>query len=134
MVTDPSGHVFFWGSFRLCSGPHTLLAGVREGAMPWKGAELYRKLLGLTTPWTVERVEMAVHAVKVDVYLRHAAGVTFACPECGTQSRVYDHAEERQGRHLDNCQFRTVLHARAPRVKCPTHGGAEGPASLDGDG
>jgi transposase len=24
-------------------------------------------------------------------------------------------------RHLDSCQFRTLLHARPPRVRCPTH-------------
>ena len=33
--------------------------------------ELYRQLLGVTSPWTVERVEMSVHDVRVDVYLRH---------------------------------------------------------------
>jgi transposase len=25
-------------------------------------------------------------------------------------------------RHLDSCQFQTYLHARPPRVECPTHG------------
>ena len=84
--------------------------------------ELYRQLLGVTSPWTVERVEMSVHDVRVDVYLAHAAGSRFACPECGGEHGVYDHAEERQWRHLDSCQFRTLLHARAPRVKCPEHG------------
>jgi transposase len=34
---------------------------------------------------------------------------------------VYDHADEREGRHLDTCQFLAFLHARAPRVECPTH-------------
>jgi transposase len=32
---------------------------------------------------------------------------------------LYDHAEERAWRHLDRCQFKTSLHARPPRVKCP---------------
>src|SRR5438034_383986 len=27
-----------------------------------------------------------------------------------------------RGRHLDSCQFQTYLHARPPRVQCPTHG------------
>src|SRR5579871_16519 len=84
--------------------------------------ELYRQLLGVTSPWTVERVEMSVHDVRVDVYLGHAAGARFACPECGVEHSVYDHGEERQWRHLDSCQFRTLLHARAPRVSCPEHG------------
>lgn len=84
--------------------------------------ELYRQLLGVTTPWTVERVEMSVPDVRVDVHLSHPPGARFACPQCGAQQSVYDHAEERQWRHLDSCQFRTLLHARAPRVKCPEHG------------
>jgi transposase len=84
--------------------------------------ELYRQLLGVRSPWTVERVEMSVHDVRVDVYLSHAAGARFGCPECGDEHSVYDHADERRWRHLDSCQFRTLLHARAPRVKCPEHG------------
>jgi transposase len=84
--------------------------------------ELYRQLLGVTSPWTVERVEMSVHDVRVDVYLTHTEGAHFACPECGVDHGVYDHADERQWRHLDSCQFRTLLHARPPRVKCPEHG------------
>src|SRR5881392_3724878 len=84
--------------------------------------ELYRQLLGVTSPWTVERVEMSVHEVCVDVYLSHAEGERFACPECGGEHSVYDHADERQWRHLDSCQFRTVVHARPPRVACPEHG------------
>ncbi|MGH8702030.1 MAG: transposase family protein [Burkholderiales bacterium] len=35
---------------------------------------------------------------------------------------LYDHAEERAWGHLDSCQFKTYLHARPPRVKCPMHG------------
>lgn len=85
-------------------------------------ADLYRQLLGLATPWTVGRVEMDVHGLRVDVHLEHAAAARFACPECGKECSVYDHASPRQWRHLDSCHFHTVLHARAPRVNCPEHG------------
>ena len=44
--------------------------------------ELYRQLLGVTTPWTVERVEMSVPDVRVDVHLSHPPGARFACPQC----------------------------------------------------
>ena len=57
--------------------------------------ELYRQLLGVTTPWTVERVDMDVPHLRVDVHLAHALGVRFACPECGIELSVYDHTEER---------------------------------------
>ncbi|PZP61192.1 MAG: ISL3 family transposase [Azospira oryzae] len=84
--------------------------------------ELYRQLLGLTAPWTVERVELDMTRQHVEVYVGHAAGQRFACPECGRELGVYDHQAERVWRHLDSCQFRTYLHARPPRVSCPEHG------------
>jgi transposase len=32
-----------------------------------------------------------------------------------------DHAEESRWRHLDSCQFKMILVAKPPRVRCPTH-------------
>lgn len=84
--------------------------------------ELYRQLLGLTAPWTVERVELDMAKQHVEVHVGHAAGQRFACPECGRELSVYDHLAERVWRHLDSCQFLTYLHARPPRVSCPEHG------------
>ena len=86
------------------------------------GVELYRQLLGLTVPWTVERVELDLARQQVDVLVGHAAGQRFTCPECGRELSVYDHLAEREWRHLDSCQFLTYLHARPPRVSCPEHG------------
>ncbi len=87
-----------------------------------RDTELYRHLLGLLEPWTVERVELNVSEQRVDVWAAHPTGQRWPCPECGTDLALYDHAEERVWRHLDSCQFLTYLHARPPRVQCPTHG------------
>jgi transposase len=84
--------------------------------------ELYRQLLGLTAPWTVERVELDMAKQHVEVHVGHAPGQRFACPQCGRELGVYDHLAERVWRHLDSCQFLTYLHARPPRVSCPEHG------------
>jgi transposase len=84
--------------------------------------ELYRQLLGVTAPWTVDRVDMDVQGLSVDVHLAHGYGTRFACPKCGLSSSVYDHLAERRWRHLDSCHFRTVLHAHPPRIKCPADG------------
>jgi len=84
--------------------------------------ELYRQLLGLSEPWTVERVELDVARERVEVYVDHAGGTRFACPECARELAVYDHLAERVWRHLDSCQFLTYLHASPPRVSCPEHG------------
>lgn len=87
-----------------------------------ESVELYRQLLGLTAPWTVERVELDIVQQQVAVHVGHPAGQRFACPECGQELGVYDHQAERVWRHLDSCQFLTYLHARPPRVSCPEHG------------
>ena len=84
--------------------------------------DLYRQLLGLTPPWTVIRVELQVKEQRVEVWAGHADGARWTCPECAASLPLYDHAEERVWRHLDSCQFQTYLHARPPRVQCPTHG------------
>lgn len=84
--------------------------------------ELYRQLLGVTSPWSVAKVDMDVHGLKVDVHLTHTSAVRMACPKCGQACPVYDHLAERRWRHLDSCHFQTVLHARPPRIECPTDG------------
>jgi transposase len=87
-----------------------------------ESVELYRQLLGLTAPWTVERVELDMERQRVEVYVGHAPGQRFACPDCGQELAVYDHLGERTWRHLDSMQFLTYLHARPPRVSCAEHG------------
>lgn len=89
---------------------------------PVKSTELYRQLLGIVAPWTVERVDLDASAQKIDVYLEHQEGHRWACPECEKTCGLHDHAEERVWRHLDSCQFHTFVHARVPRVQCRDHG------------
>jgi transposase len=84
--------------------------------------ELYGYLLGLKSPWTVERVNVDVTGERVDVWTTHAEGLRWPCPECGIAMPLYDHAPERTWRHLDSCQFMTFLHARPPRINCSRHG------------
>ena len=84
--------------------------------------ELYRRILGIESPWQVERVELNLNAGEIDVYLEHAPDVNWPCPECSTPSPLYDHQPERRWRHLDTCQYRTILHASPPRAQCREHG------------
>lgn len=87
-----------------------------------KDTELYHHLLGIQEPWFVSDVQINVAGQQVDVWVEHPKGLQWQCPECGIKGPLRDHAEERVWRHLDSCQFRTFLHARPPRVCCPTHG------------
>ena len=85
-----------------------------------RDTELYRHLLGLVEPWTVDRVDLDLKQQRVDVWASHPEGTQFPCPECGTLYGVRDHVD-RTWRHLDSCQFQTFLHCRVPRVECRTH-------------
>ena len=83
-----------------------------------KDTELYRYLLGIEEPWFVEQVSLDIKEQKVDVWVTHKEGIRWPCPECGAMTSLYDHAPERIWRHLDSCQFKTLLHARPPRINC----------------
>jgi len=48
-------------------------------------------------------------------------GAQFCCPECGKLCPGYD-TRERCWRHLDTCQYQTILVANVPRVNCREHG------------
>lgn len=84
--------------------------------------ELYRQILGIEAPWFVDRVELKLSDGEVHVYLDHGEMSSWPCPECGTGCKLYDHQAERQWRHLDTCQYQTVLHAQPPRTECGEHG------------
>jgi len=91
----------------------------------WGGmrdTELYQHLLGLQSPWVVDRVDLNLQEQQVDVWAVHPDRHKWECPKCQISLPLYDHAPERIWRHLDSCQFLTFLHARPPRVKCPEHG------------
>jgi len=88
--------------------------------------ELYATILGLEAPWTVERVEVDLQGDAVHVWLRREEGAAVECPECRAARPIYDH-REREWRHLDTCQLQTRLHARVPRIDCPTHGVLQSP-------
>ncbi|MFM8952376.1 MAG: transposase [Planctomycetaceae bacterium] len=84
--------------------------------------ELYQQVLGLTSPWKVTDVKLDVESTEIHVHVEHPEGCRWNCPHCSRKLACYDHAPERQWRHLNTCQFHTLVHARVPRVECPEHG------------
>jgi transposase len=82
---------------------------------------LYAKLLGLTAPWGVEKVELRLAEGEVHVWVSLPPKELWVCPDCLERAPIHDH-RERIWRHLDTFQYRTLLHARVPRLNCPTHG------------
>lgn len=82
--------------------------------------ELYAQILGIQSPWRVTNVELGlpVSAVRVFVELTTQG---FLCPDCGKPCKGYD-SKQREWRHLNTCQYPTIIVGELPRVECPDHG------------
>lgn len=85
----------------------------------------YQRVISPPSPWKVSKVVIAENNSRVDVWLEHSP-FQFLCHECQQPAPIYDHAPEREWRHLDTCDCSTYLHARIPRVACPKHGVVNG--------
>ena len=81
---------------------------------------LYERLLDLTAPWRVTNVDLRLEEGEVVVQVE-ASETEWGCPECRERMHRHD-STVRRWRHLDTCQFKTIIEARVPRVKCPKHG------------
>ena len=62
---------------------------------------------------------MKLEEGEVVVQVEHTGG-ELICPECGRGGTRYD-TRQRRWRHLDTCQYRTILEAEVPRVECEEH-------------
>jgi transposase len=82
--------------------------------------QLYAQILGIGKPWEVTRVELNRQEGEVRVFVSRVEGPV-PCPECGDPGAGYGE-RERQWRHLDTCQYRTILVAKVPRIRCSKHG------------
>jgi transposase len=82
--------------------------------------ELYAELLRLPAPWRVEGVRVAVSKEEIEVRVG-CTEQTWGCPVCAQRMHIHEW-EERRWRHLDSCQFKTMIVAAVPRVRCPVHG------------
>lgn len=83
--------------------------------------DLYQQILGLGKPWVVESVEVDHAAREIVVEIGLKGSVVLCCPECEEPMPGYD-TREREWRHLDTCQYRTIIRTQVPRGKCSEHG------------
>jgi transposase len=82
--------------------------------------DLYAQILGISSPWRVADVELALETGKVKVHVEIEPGTQLICPHCGKPVPGYD-KRRKEWRHLDTCQYQTILSAEVPRVNCPEH-------------
>lgn len=81
-------------------------------------SELYRILLGVTAPWNITDVQMDTKGETITVRVELAPGVRLACPECGREGCPIKDRRERKWRHLDTCQYKTLVVSPLPRTDC----------------
>lgn len=82
--------------------------------------KLYEQILGITAPWHVEEVQLKLESGQILIRVEGSSAVD-VCPECGEQGPRHD-TSERRWRHLDTCQYQTILVATVPRIRCDEHG------------
>lgn len=85
-----------------------------------KDIQLYQQILGLVEPWRVESVTLKPKEQEIEVRVSFAETL-WGCPQCQERMQIHDY-EERRWRHLDSCQFKTIIVSRVPVVRCPRHG------------
>lgn len=82
---------------------------------------LYTQILNIREPWEVTEVflDKETREVVIQVSLNNkAVGV---CPQCGKACSIYDH-KPRRWRHLDTCQYKTIIEVDVPRINCEQDG------------
>lgn len=78
--------------------------------------EFYQQVLGLSKPWRVKSVKLELDKKRVTIEVECERDTLWGDPATGGRAHV--HAwEKRRWRHLDTCQFETILEAEVPRVK-----------------
>ncbi|WP_096326274.1 ISL3 family transposase [Nannocystis exedens] len=83
--------------------------------------ELYARILGIEAPWRVAAVKLQLGQGQIVIEVEHDPDVPTTCPECGQAVPRHD-TRTRRWRHLDTCQYRTIIEAGVPRTSCPKHG------------
>ncbi len=79
--------------------------------------ELFTAALGLAAPWRVSQVRFApeVHEIHFDVVCE--AG-RLPCPRCSAPDQPIHDRQARDWLHLHFFQYRALIHAEVPRVRC----------------
>ncbi len=86
-----------------------------------QGRDIYAQIMGIRYPWTVVDVTTDAERKEVVVQVAAAFDAAFRCATCGASCPRYD-TRPRRWRHLDTCQYKTIVAADVPRVECKEHG------------
>ena len=82
--------------------------------------QLYSQILGIKSPWLVTDVKLSQEEQEVHVFIEHNGKKDCRCNVCDKPCPGYDHIVQKW-RHLDTCQFKTILIAAVGRTQCADH-------------
>ena len=82
-----------------------------------KDTELYEHILQLKAPWSVKKMDLSLADQRVVVEVVLKRGQVWGDPTDATKRAHINGWTERQWRHLDTCQFETLIKARVPQLK-----------------
>jgi transposase len=83
---------------------------------------LFAAALSLSPPWQCSGVDFSKPDSQLDVIIDFPPGSKFPCPECNTPHLAVHDTVNKSWRHLDFFQHICYLHARVPRIICPSCG------------
>ena len=87
-----------------------------------RNTDLFQLALGLVPPWLVNDVRFDANKKQLDIEIDFARGGRFPCPHCNAADCPVHDTAMQKWRHLDFFQHQAFLHARTPRITCPTCG------------
>ncbi|MCL1911841.1 MAG: ISL3 family transposase, partial [Leptospirales bacterium] len=84
--------------------------------------ELFGTALGIAEPVYIDKIVFDAAEGQLHIHINFQRGGKFACSECGAEGLpVYD-TVDKTWRHLNFWQYKTYIHMRTPRTKCPKCG------------
>ncbi len=83
---------------------------------PMKSTDFYRQILGLNAPWSVSNVDLDMTANRVVVRVEVDRSTKWFHPDTREPATLHKWTD-RRWRHLDTCQFETIIEASVPSVK-----------------
>lgn len=87
-----------------------------------RDTDLFQLALGLVPPWMVKACAFDAEKKRLDLEIDFTTGGRFPCPECEAADCPVHDTVMKTWRHLDFFQHQAFLHARTPRITCPTCG------------
>jgi transposase len=81
--------------------------------------QFYQEVLGLSSDWKAVGVVKDGKAKTVTIHVVYAKD-GYRCPICGKEAKLHD-KRIRKLRHLDTCDYQTILEVEVPRVRCDKH-------------